>query len=235
MGNESTRMWRVPFCREGSRHAQGLCPCRAAPAPQTLGASWPLSPCSLQPPLAPSSSQHLCSPSWTHQERIARTIFHVWMFGDGSVCQSASPWPLLPHLFFLAHHTVSTSTVPGPASLTTGLAFRSAHCFPLRWPVSWASSHGLLRLLSVWAVLTLLHLSQQLGTSSLCSFLASGVNAGGNSVRERGTGELVNCPLSLVAAWSCMAQSLHELQAGADERGKRPSQLCNKGTQMRSV
>lgn len=234
MGNERTRMWRVPFCREGSRHAQGLCPCRAAASCSSdfrcilasLSMLLAASPCSQ---LFPASLQSC-------QEWIARTIFHVWMFGDASVCQSASPWPLLPHLFFLAHHTVSTSTVLGPVSLTTGLAFRSTHCFPLRWPVSWASSHCLLRLLSVWAVPTLLHLSQQLGTSSLCSFLASGVNAEGNSVRERrGTGELVNCPLSLVAAWSCMAQSLHELQAGADERGKRPSRLCSKGTQMRSV
>lgn len=114
MGNERTRMWRVPFCREGSRHAQGLCPCRAAASCSSdfrcilasLSMLLAASPCSQ---LFPASLQSC-------QEWIARTIFHVWMFGDASVCQSASPWPLLPHLFFLAHHTVSTSTVLGPVS-----------------------------------------------------------------------------------------------------------------------
>lgn len=66
------------------------------------------SPCTYLSPVFPSTSSvpagllglSSCKPV----EGTVRTIFHTWVFGSASACQSACPWPSLPHLFFLAHH-----------------------------------------------------------------------------------------------------------------------------------
>jgi len=104
--------------------------------------TWPL--CSLQPPLGPSSSQHSCSPS-----QVPKSRQQGWFLMSGCLAMLVS---VSQHVLSLCHRT-PFSWQHGAVlhSLSARISFGSAHCFLLWWPISHASSPGLLRLLCILA------------------------------------------------------------------------------------